>query len=478
MSQDLSITLLTNTLLTTTIAVLQLSTNHDSKWECTTCCEQHGGAEIEPFLTEDRAEVCTGCITTRFTEALESDYSWPPRWGGKNLDVLDYTAELERKLIFLILQKEVEFAKQLEALVKLGVAPEAVEGQIRGKDYQLCPKCHKVVGLADGSNSLVCPCMEVFCFICGREAKFETNHWIEGRCPKYGQPNSEDAEYDGRIEDFSLSEWMSMPSGGLPEHEPGTTEALIQKASEFDICAWVWNVTMQSTWKKSSIPNFHRIMWDQLEDFDRYGEWHPSFGQDDKIVNTFKVYSETHQVSKSKWKKLVKANANELKTFLTEGPTADEFDVLEITRGLLKESIGGVFNMAVLDGRLAAFKWMYDAIIMYDPIYDDSEWRKAVFDMGPGGSPEERHWAAKMLLALSEHGAQVTDGRFRFTRMSSTVISVYLECPRRIAHLPSAPWECEAFWRMQILHQLWDGILFATEEAANAALVGGHIKEQ
>lgn len=41
-----------------------------------------------------------------------------------------------------------------------------------------------------------CQCGTGFCFICGKEADGEDDHWVRGGCPRYNQPGDRDVEYD------------------------------------------------------------------------------------------------------------------------------------------------------------------------------------------------------------------------------------------------------------------------------------------
>ena len=49
----------------------------------------------------------------------------------------------------------------------------------RGRDYQLCPdkNCQRKVELKDACNHMVCPCGTNFCFISGKEADNDDEHW-------------------------------------------------------------------------------------------------------------------------------------------------------------------------------------------------------------------------------------------------------------------------------------------------------------
>lgn len=44
---------------------------------------------------------------------------------------------------------------------------------------------------------MTCTCGTGFCFICGKEADGEDDHWVRsGGCPRYNQPGDRDEEYD------------------------------------------------------------------------------------------------------------------------------------------------------------------------------------------------------------------------------------------------------------------------------------------
>ena len=75
---------------------------------------------------------------------------------------------------------------------------DPLEGQVKGQDYQSCPRCTYVIALADGCNSMSCPqCGVEFCFICGHQAAHDSDHWATGRpCPRWNQPGAENAHHD------------------------------------------------------------------------------------------------------------------------------------------------------------------------------------------------------------------------------------------------------------------------------------------
>jgi hypothetical protein len=71
-------------------------------------------------------------------------------------------------------------------------------GLKRGKDWQQCPNrdCQRRIELSEACNHMSCPCGTGFCFICGKEANGEDDHWTRRNgCPRYNQPD-DDPEYD------------------------------------------------------------------------------------------------------------------------------------------------------------------------------------------------------------------------------------------------------------------------------------------
>ncbi|KAK5112838.1 hypothetical protein LTR85_011065 [Meristemomyces frigidus] len=81
----------------------------------------------------------------------------------------------------------------------------AFAGLERGKHWQFCPKegCRRRVELSEACNHIVCGfCDTGFCFICGEKADEDSDHWIPGGCPRYGQPDSPTAGFDGGATDY------------------------------------------------------------------------------------------------------------------------------------------------------------------------------------------------------------------------------------------------------------------------------------
>lgn len=77
---------------------------------------------------------------------------------------------------------------------------QAFVGLKRGKDWQLCPsrQCGRRIELSEACNHITCNCGMGFCFICGKEAEGDSEHWASPKsgCPRYNHPDDSNAEYD------------------------------------------------------------------------------------------------------------------------------------------------------------------------------------------------------------------------------------------------------------------------------------------
>ena len=79
-------------------------------------------------------------------------------------------------------------------------SPDAFDGLVRGRDYQLCPGCSTRIELRDGCNHMTCEhgtCRTQFCYICGQPAAENSGHWpAPSTCPRYGLPGAPNAFQD------------------------------------------------------------------------------------------------------------------------------------------------------------------------------------------------------------------------------------------------------------------------------------------
>jgi len=81
---------------------------------------------------------------------------------------------------------------------------QAFVGLKRGKEWQQCPNrlCARRIELSAACNHITCTCGTGFCFICGKEADGDSEHWArKSGCPRYNHPDDIDAEYDEYEED-------------------------------------------------------------------------------------------------------------------------------------------------------------------------------------------------------------------------------------------------------------------------------------
>jgi hypothetical protein len=174
------------------MSVLRLNTCHVGDWECTTCAGDYNTSEDQPWQTKNADMVCTVCIARVFELALENDYTWPPRFGPDVLHTQDFASILPAELLDRIKKR---LAKGEPRIDPEEVAA-AVKGQVRGKDFQICPGCCNVINLKEACNHILCVCFAQFCYLCGQVATHDGDHFKEGGCPRWGQPKSEQAMFD------------------------------------------------------------------------------------------------------------------------------------------------------------------------------------------------------------------------------------------------------------------------------------------
>jgi hypothetical protein len=98
---------------------------------------------------------------------------------------------------------------------------QAFSGLKRGKDWQQCPsrQCERRIELSAACNHISCQCGMGFCFICGKEADGESDHWRKGGCPRYNQPGDADVEYDDYEDDYEDDRISS-----TDEHDEGDSQ--------------------------------------------------------------------------------------------------------------------------------------------------------------------------------------------------------------------------------------------------------------
>ena len=219
--------------LNATMPPLTPNTCYSGEWECTTCCLDYNTTEDQPWQTKDAALVCASCIIRVFELGLENDYTWPPRFGPDVLHSEDFASILPTKLLDRITER---LSKGEPRLDPEEVAA-ATKGQIRDKDYQVCPGCSLILFLKDGCNHMECVCMAPFCFICGQVTQHNDNHFKKGGCPRWGQPTSKQAMFDHP--DF-VTEVRET-------HNNRMIQEFARYRLKFHADIWTWNVVIQTT---------------------------------------------------------------------------------------------------------------------------------------------------------------------------------------------------------------------------------------
>ena len=128
-------------------------TTHMGDWKCAACLEWYISPLELPWEGSDNHTFCSDCIRAQFISSLKHDFNWPASWCGKVLNPEDSTSILTPEMLAQLRQKKTD----MDAL-NTSTVHEDVEGQVRGKDYQNCPKCHKVICLETGCNRMTCKC--------------------------------------------------------------------------------------------------------------------------------------------------------------------------------------------------------------------------------------------------------------------------------------------------------------------------------
>jgi hypothetical protein len=169
---------------------LRRTSHNHAEWDCCICINrQH---HTRPFLTREDDLVCSHCISAVFERALQHDSDWPARWGSEELDLHHFPSVLSQGFTF-------QYHRKGQALTaeRAAAEPEPLQGQMIGRDYQICPTCKWAVCLEDGCNHVVCRCGAKFCFVCGVLALDNgSGHWSVGGCPRYNAVGSGQEQYD------------------------------------------------------------------------------------------------------------------------------------------------------------------------------------------------------------------------------------------------------------------------------------------
>jgi hypothetical protein len=133
------------------------------EWECITSTECYTSPPEFPWENKEKNRFCSECVVSQFHHALKFDFNWPVSWGSEALNHENFVSILTPELLAELRSKQ-EAMDALEA----STTPPDVEGLVRGKDYQNCPKCHKVIHLFEACNHMICRCTASFCYLSGK----------------------------------------------------------------------------------------------------------------------------------------------------------------------------------------------------------------------------------------------------------------------------------------------------------------------
>ncbi|KAK3674855.1 hypothetical protein LTR78_005199 [Recurvomyces mirabilis] len=230
---------------------------------CTICFDGKHDAHRLQISGDD---ICGDCfkdeLVPKFEEAIKNEINWPVSWASQSLSPStdfprhlfsdDFLARWTKRMLEYSVTPESRIycgqckqpALQVYAATAAtsphelvdghhcpdpAPADESIEGQTRGKDYQLCPGCKQKVNLTSGCNAIPCQrCNnKYFCYICGVQADHHITHWLLGNpCPRWLQPDDPRASFDGtkptHIQDATAR-------GRLPEIERRALAAAVRR---------------------------------------------------------------------------------------------------------------------------------------------------------------------------------------------------------------------------------------------------------
>jgi hypothetical protein len=228
-------------------------------FECGICLEEKT-APREQVYTVGVDFICAGCaqedVVPLFEAALQNEINFPPRFGpiGLSFDAFADLFTPDFSLAYLGKAKEYKtpIPKRLYCQHKVSAAGDKSEGgsdvefcntfmgsaegkgvsqchgctnwmclECRGtacsppethtcddtktdpasdvldKDTKACPVCTIKIGQRDGCNAMNCICGAQFCFVCGQEARHDSQHWVVGNpCPRWGTVDAANPMFD------------------------------------------------------------------------------------------------------------------------------------------------------------------------------------------------------------------------------------------------------------------------------------------
>jgi hypothetical protein len=442
---------------------LTRTTTHVDRWQCQACTEWYTSPPVFPYEDRHHCKFCSGCIRSQFDAALEFEVNWPASWGSIELIAEDYASILSPDTL-----TRYQWKKRAMDDYAASTVAEGIEGLVRGKDFQNCPKCHTVIHLETGCNHMTCKCTENFCFLCGEPAGDDSGHWERDGCPRYNhthhvpQPlNDEERAERDRL----LRHYIARQAEEDAEVERRTARLEAQRQQELtvantlDFVRWAWNVAMQysDATLRHHMRGFTRPQVNStMPDLPARRHWGP-------VMTALRAYNPAHGVTEAHWAASLAAGVEwaspddyedadddetvpaMLRTFLFrmihnehEGgidnhrsrelllPLRPNYHVLS-EAAFLRQPVGGVFNFSNMEERFDAARWIASRINL-----PAADWPRlnhpdnfAILTIGPGEDPATSDDLPAMTVAMSGRNyTEATRVHFRHAQRNVTFLLV------------------------------------------------------
>jgi hypothetical protein len=194
-------------------------------------------------------------------------------------------------------------------------------------------------------------------------------------------------------------------------------------------------------------------MGNLLRGKDKHYGWNATRDEYPQVLNAMRAHNSLHRVSDEQWEHVVADSADEFKRFAAKGPSSSQRHLTPhptVFKGLLRQRVSGLFNMATQSGRVYQVNSKYRSMK-----------NVAVFDLGP--TEEPRLVGATLMAYLFLFGELHMHTRFSFKRMAGNALLVELNPPVEMHGRPDALLS-EAFWRQELLTKLWHRMAYPDQK--------------
>lgn len=374
----------------------------EGDWTCTVCIADKTEASRKPWASKDGDLVCVDCIKKVFSNAYSTTHWKEARWAGEVMTINEYASHLPPKFVRWAREKEREHEEVLK--INLPIDTVIPPGQERGVDCQRCPSttCGLIIELSRDCNHMTCDCGTEFCFICGEPVVGEYDHWLPGRCPRYGNYRTE------------------MIFDAFPEE----LEELNEMGFNFN--HWAWSVAMQTGNQRVR----HALRSLLEEDYSKQ----PREECVGIALEAMFAFNWVHQVTEEAWTDLLDDHEDDTRATFLLDPVWDEEDASgrfgPLINGYLAFRVGGVFNIVDPIGRQEAMVWAAEKIALWSKMNAGESQHYAIFAMGPGHAQADRADAWDLLELLVELGKTLTQDRLEFHEgMNGSSVLVHVVKP-------------------------------------------------